>query len=771
MVDTPRLTRKETFARSEALLHHLLLPLLPALLLASLLVSSGCGGKTIDTLPADEALLNQMAALRSGEVGHALLVSRSGVSAALPIGAYTTRPPDLPVRGIFRLDHRLVDSWSWETDTPVETDPGALAVQRPDFVQRPVQGIGIEQITLDPELPAGVIRLSEGKGKEVRFTPWVDMRLVNEPSVNLDCQYDPRLKVLLCRLPDSPLLLAFASNGAFVEAKQERRVEYHSGFGPLEAVSTPISPGFFHFRRVKGATVSFAVGVDEEVVARLARQTLKERAGVEKRARDRALVALDRTALRSVDPMLTGSAAWDIWWVSEGLLVDWATGSGRMTRPPLPYHGDPVADANSLPALLMLAPTDLTPSERILEVLDETLAFSDREGYVHALSRLAGDRYLSSWLFNDSARIAHTRLLADYALDPRFGEDAFDPDMHSRWELDLQGAGLSASRSSTFSGLHRQFDDAMASVATPLRRRGVRNEIMEQLVRYHQVIKEEKVDLVDPILIRPPATWTPENLAAYQSAASDPRISLAWFERHRTGSSAQYDQAMADMAVRLWGTEGGLAFHADESFRHVAFLAPMYHAFRLQVRRERMLTDQMRSAILTPAYHSWESTDRSGLSPFRGGAVVDLEVAASRFTFLLEDLIGLEWKVSSRPAGRSENRDASPVVTGFSLNPAGPREFWQERRTSLVIGQEPARIGIEMDPFEGVYRFQLFGEGTSMQVDLIDIPLESVRLIGTFLLHPGQTVTLTREIGGSGQTTLFINGVEMGQVSRQMVRG
>lgn len=740
------------------------------LLLLFLIIFSGCTEKPLEIAPADETLLQDMAEYRRGEVGHGLLVSRSGLVASLPVRDFGEAPLAVPARGLFFRSYRLMDGWSWDAGQTGETNPGQLAAQRPDRIERPLPGIGTERFVLDPDSACGVIYLPSGPGTLVRFIPAFDTRLITTPSAKGDVAWSEEHRALIAAPQGEEIVLAMVSNGGFAAGREEKRIEYASSWGPIGAVASVVEPGLFSFPKAKGAAVGIGVGETRSEAVRLAQYALKRQGEIERRAKKRAFQALDNVALRSNDSVFTAAAAWDIWWATEGLLVKSDGQHQRLSRAPLPYAGDPVADTNTLPVLQLINPSDLDPARQLFTTLDEPLAANDLEGYTYALAQLLSDRTLASWLSDDSALVEHARILAAYSPDLRDDPDSVIFDLVSRWELDLRDAGFYPVARSTQSGLRYLLLEAMEDLGALARRSDLETRETAYLARLVAGSARRDPNFPAYILLKPPETWDAETVQEYREASTDPRLSLPWFEHHSPLNARRGDEELAKLAMRILTTEHGLRFHADDSYRLLAFNSSRWLAWHQLNQAGQAISRQQLDALFLGEYWSWLYEDPEQNVTLPGGAVVDQEVAARRLNVRLNDLIGLEWNGGfSRP--RSQEGDkGGPVVTGFTLKPAQPLEFWKGRVVTFAIGDDEARIQVEMEPWEGLYRFSVSETSRDMQVNLIDLPVEGTRLSGTFSVQPGRVIEVTRELTGPGLRSLMVNGVELRNVSRQNVR-
>ncbi|MCB2198577.1 hypothetical protein KQI63_04180 [bacterium] len=746
-------------------------PILLSLSLALLtLLAVGCADQPLEVAPADETLLQDMATFRRGEVGHGLLVSHSGLVASLPVRDFGEAPLAVPARGLFYGPYRLLDGWSWDAGQTGQTDPGALAQQRPDRIERPLPGIGTERVILDPDSACGVILLPSGPGSLVRFIPAIDLRPIAEPSANATVSWSELDKALIASLPNEEIVLALVSNGGFAEGREEKRIEYATSWGPLEAVASVLEPGLFSFPKAKGAAIGLGVATSRQDAVRLARHALDQRSTIERRAKQRAFETLDRVAVRSNDSLFTAAAAWDIWWTTDGLLVGPEGNRHRLSRAPLPYAGDPVADTNTLPALLAIHPSDLDPARQLFAALDEPFAENDLEGYAYALAQLLSDRMLASWLSTDSALVEHARLLATYSPDLTVDPDSTVYDLLTRWDIDLRDAGFSHPALATQSGLASLLLEAMEDLTTLARRNDLETDEFQFLTQIIATSARPDPNFPAYILLKPPESWDAETVEEYRDASTHPRLSLPWYERHSPLHARRGDDELAKLAMRIWTAEHGLRFHAEDGFRPLAFNSSRWLAWHQLNRSGSAISRQQVDALFRGEYWSWLYEDPIRQVTLPGGAVVDQEVAARRLNVRLRDLIGLEWKGGfSRPRSHEGDR-GSPVVTGFSLKPAQPLEFWKGRAVTFAIGQGDARIQVYMEPWEGLYRFSVSDDSRDMQVDLIDLPVEGTRLSGSFAVQSGRVIEITRELTGPGLRSLMINGVELMNASRQMIR-
>ena len=738
--------------------------------LATLMLLTGCGKKPIRISPADDALLSAMAEARRGEVGHALLVSRSGLVASLPIQDLSSKPLPVPGRGLFFGEYRLLDGWHYEAGARGETDPGALAVQRPDYVERPVEGIGTERIVLDPDSASGIIFLTEGPGELVRFIPRFDLRPIRQISSEARFNYHSSARALIGSLGADGLYLAMVSTGEYAEGRQTERIDYVSGFGVLEPVASTIEPGLFAFPRAKGSAVAFAVSDTPDRATRLAFRALEHRDDLMERARNRVLNTLDKVVFRSEDPSLAGAANWDIWWTLEGLFVGHNAEAVRLARPPLPYTADLVAETNTLPVLLACNPSDLGPAGAVIENLNEASARSDLEGYSYALNHILSDRLFFSWLVDDSLLIEQAHILAQVSPDLRVDLDSIQFDLETRWDMDLQEAELEHPWEMTQSGIGWMLHDAMQLIVDPMARLRLYTEDFSLLESYLSFRNTDRDLILSPVLLTPPDVWTPRLIEAYKEATSNPQLNLATYERRSNLRRTRDEVPAAETILRLFADVDGLRFHNSDAYKSVAFNPQRWLAWHKQFPGQGGFPDIERDAYLSPAYSTWQVHFEGTEEVLHGGAVVDQEVTARRLMVLINDLIGLQWNINPAKAGNTESDGSRPLVTGFSLKPTGPLEFWKGRAVSFAIGEDPSRIMVEMDPHRGHYRFELEQGGRTMQVSLIDVPVGEQQLIGNFTLQAGLPMEVTRENGGAGRATFFLNGTELRNVSRQMVR-
>ncbi len=713
---------------------------------AFLLLLTGCAEDTDLYRLEEETVLQIMGEVAGQRAGHALLSSRSGLVLALPYESPDgVQPPVFPARGLFAGDVRLLDSWLWRwgPGEASETPPGAGALPRPDRVERPVPGGGRERVVMDPGGATLLIELMEAPTPPPAFAPVYDLRRIGELRGERSFHWDEANGALVTFFGDG-LAFVIVSNGTWVPGERTHRIEYDRDWPPLGAVASCAEPGLFSFQGEGEPRVAMALAADRISAIQAAREALERPERFRERATGDVAASFEPSRAVSTDSLLTAAVNWDRWY-SRAFRTN--PDGALLARPPLPYAADPQLEAERLRRREPGVPPDSAGALLLAATLTADLVEQDPEGFLFGLLGLLA--YLDET--GDEGPVVEHGMALREALGllgawagAEGGLEAAAP--VTRWELDLQDAGLPAAGGEALVGLNTLYPVAVSAlnrwqpqdpllsldVGLRARRGSFRYRLPEALRRYTEAAG-------------------PHQEREAREALGEPEVNLAYLSRMlRSPDAPESAGTLARTTLLLEHAPGRVVFHADARYDGIYFQAPYWLACLHRDVYDLAAVPEMLAVYMRGERATWTE----GSAGLPGGALVDVDVSLLRRAFAYQRLFGI-----------SSNLERGWVAVA----PAEDRAFWRGRRTALEVGEGPQQLTVDMDPAEGVYSFHGGSDSLRLRIDLVDLPLEGERLLGSLLLEGRDVLTVRREVDDTGRRTLTLRGVELNNLTRRRV--